>query len=125
MKLHGPNSRERLREPSQPERALGVATGARRLAVAITGLLAPLALGCNLLAVRPTRWERSDDTCPSGSVAEEWPTATPSDTGLAAGPLEEIAERAARGDLGNLHAILVVRDGRLVFERYFAGRDRR
>ena len=92
--------------------------------VAVVPLLA-LALGCNLFAVEPTRWERSASGCPQASVVEEWPTAAPAEVGLAAGPLEEIATRAARGELGNLHSILVVRDGRLVFERYFAGPDQK
>jgi CubicO group peptidase (beta-lactamase class C family) len=85
--------------------------------------LAPFALGCNLFVVVPTRWERGVDRCPPGSAADEWPTASPSEAGLSVGPLDEISARAARGDLGNLHSILVVRDGRLVFERYFAGPD--
>ena len=73
--------------------------------------------------MKPVRWERSAAACPAGSTSEEWPTATPADARLDANPLEEVAERAARGELGNLHSILVVRDGRLVFERYFRGAD--
>ena len=74
--------------------------GAHRLAA----VLAPLVLACNLLAIEPTRWERGTDGCPPGSIAQEWPTASPADAGLAAGPLEEIAERVAVLSQGRLIA---------------------
>lgn len=94
-----------------------------RRAARLAWAMAPLALGCNLLAVEPVRWERAANGCPPGSVAEEWPAAAPAEVGLAPGPLEAMAARAGRGELGNLHGVVVVRDGRLVFERYFTGRD--
>jgi CubicO group peptidase (beta-lactamase class C family) len=56
-------------------------------------------------------------------AASEWPTATPGEAGFA----PDLAERldAALADPANagLHAVVLVRDGRLVYERYLAGDD--
>src|SRR5262249_43893828 len=94
----------------------------RRLAILLVGL-APLAAACNMLEAEPKRWEQNATSCPLGSATDPWPVAGPSEVGLDPRPLDAVAERAARGELGNLHAIVIVRDGRLVFERYFTGRD--
>jgi CubicO group peptidase (beta-lactamase class C family) len=56
-------------------------------------------------------------------AASEWPTATPAEVGFA----PDLAERldAALADPANagLHAVVLVRDGRLVYERYLTGDD--
>jgi len=70
-----------------------------------------------------TRWDRSAADCPGMPVAEPWPTASPAEAGIDAGALAAIAERVERGELRNVHSLLVVRGGKLVFERYFAGDD--
>jgi CubicO group peptidase (beta-lactamase class C family) len=72
--------------------------------------------------VKTVRWQRSSTDC-GGAAPVAWPTAAPAEVGLDGGTLETLAQRIQRGELGNLHALLVARDGRLVFERYFAGDD--
>ncbi|HKZ26164.1 MAG TPA: serine hydrolase, partial [Acidimicrobiia bacterium] len=51
----------------------------------------------------------------------EWETAAPGDVGLDEAVLEEAAANAALS--GDIASLLVVRDGKLVFERYFNGSD--
>jgi CubicO group peptidase (beta-lactamase class C family) len=53
----------------------------------------------------------------------DWPTARPADVGMDADTLEA-AHRHIRNDLPNVNALLVVRQGKLVFERYYGGTDR-
>lgn len=52
-----------------------------------------------------------------------WPAATPESTGLDADRLGALRKEARGGGFQNLHAILVVRNGQLVFEEYFADFD--
>src|SRR5210317_1545947 len=52
-----------------------------------------------------------------------WLTAEPGDVRMDAAPLEELAERIDGDDTLNIHSVLIVKDGKLVFERYFRGRD--
>src|SRR4029453_4208151 len=95
-------------------------------AMAAAALLAPLALACGRPDGTLTRWGRSGGRCAPGAAARPppppAPTAAPPGGGLADPPLEALGQSFARGELGNLPAVLVVRDGRLVFERYRAGR---
>ncbi len=51
----------------------------------------------------------------------DWPTGTPADVGLDASLLETAATNAALS--ADIRSLLVVRDGKLVFERYFNGSD--
>jgi CubicO group peptidase (beta-lactamase class C family) len=54
--------------------------------------------------------------------ALQWPVSTPEEQGLDAKLLTELAGEIRRGDLlPHLHALLVVRHGRLVLEEYFNG----
>jgi CubicO group peptidase (beta-lactamase class C family) len=48
---------------------------------------------------------------------------SPSAAGLDGAALESLAGRIERRELENVHSLLVVRDGKLAFERYFAGED--
>jgi CubicO group peptidase (beta-lactamase class C family) len=51
-----------------------------------------------------------------------WATATPGEHGLDAGRLRSLAEAIDAGrDYPDLHSLLVIRNGRLVFEEYFHG----
>lgn len=59
------------------------------------------------------------------AVADRWRTAEPEDVSLARAPLEEMTAAIRRGDYRNVHAVLISRDGRLVYEEYFTGTDRR
>ncbi len=73
----------------------------------------------------------TDDSC--GAAPQQlgdWETASPEDVGLDAAVLCKITrELAAQGhtaappDRKNVHAALVVRHGKLVFEAYAAGKD--
>ena len=58
-----------------------------------------------------------------GGPAAEWPTSTPEGVSLDGAALRALGDAIARGELGNIHALLLVRDGVLAFERYFAGDD--
>lgn len=59
------------------------------------------------------------------TVGDGWATAAPGDVGLDAAPLERLTEAIRRYPDWNIHAVLVERDGRLVYEEYFAGEDDR
>lgn len=68
-------------------------------------------------------WQRTPDDFPAIPQPESWQTAAPGDVGLDGALLESLAERIAKGELPNVHSLLVTRDGKLAFERYFAGTD--
>ena len=68
-------------------------------------------------------WQRGPGDCPGSPAPAEWPTATPADVQLDAPALEGVAARIRSGELENVHSLLVVRDGKLAFERYFDGTD--
>ena len=70
-----------------------------------------------------TRWDPGTEPCPTPASARPWAVAAPAGEGMDAAALEALVTRAEQGELGNLHSILVVRNGRLVFERYFSGPD--
>ena len=52
-----------------------------------------------------------------------WSTADPSEVHLASAPLEALSTLIATDESVNIHSILLVKDGKLVFERYFSGPD--
>lgn len=54
-------------------------------------------------------------------VADGWPTASPAAVGLDVEPLQEAIELINEGTYSNVHSILIVKDGMLVFEQYFPG----
>jgi CubicO group peptidase (beta-lactamase class C family) len=56
------------------------------------------------------------------SIGDGWPTATPESAGLDGARLCGIAGRLAATN-ANVHAVIVVRRGTLVFEQYFPGYD--
>src|SRR5262245_31793394 len=73
----------------------------------------------------------ADNSCGSApQQLDDWETAAPEDVGLDAAVLCKITQElavqgqvAARPDRKNVHAVLVVRHGKLVFEAYAAGED--
>jgi CubicO group peptidase (beta-lactamase class C family) len=75
--------------------------------------------GC--LGMTTVHWQRGPTDC--SSPAEEWHAATPAEAGIDGSRLEDVARDIERGELANVHSVLVARDGKLVFERYFAGDD--
>jgi CubicO group peptidase (beta-lactamase class C family) len=58
-------------------------------------------------------------------MTQEWTTAAPGSLGFEPRQLAAIDGAFRRGRLRNLHGVVVVRHGTLVFERYLAGRDER
>ncbi|HSJ52244.1 MAG TPA: serine hydrolase, partial [Anaerolineae bacterium] len=54
-------------------------------------------------------------------AGEGWETAGPADVGLDGAKLDEAAALIQDGTYPNVHSFLVVRGGKLVFERYFRG----
>lgn len=51
----------------------------------------------------------------------EWPTAKPHEVGLNPELLAQVVEYIHNGTLENIHGILIIKDGKLVFEEYFPG----
>ena len=60
---------------------------------------------------------------PAPTSATDWPTATPEAVGLDAAPLNALAARIENDPSVNIHSVLIVKGGSLVFERYFSGAD--
>jgi CubicO group peptidase (beta-lactamase class C family) len=63
----------------------------------------------------------SEASSPSGS--EPWPNKTPADVGLDPAPLAALGEQLRAKPELNVHAVLIVKDGALVYEQYLEGRD--
>jgi CubicO group peptidase (beta-lactamase class C family) len=59
---------------------------------------------------------------PSGK-ADGWATASPADVGIDQATLCRLAQHFADSKEANVHAILVARHGKLVFEQYYPGAD--
>lgn len=54
-----------------------------------------------------------------------WQTGTPQHVVLPPEPLEAMTEALQRDEYPNVHAVLIAKDGKLVYEEYFEGIDRR
>ena len=52
-----------------------------------------------------------------------WQTADASETKLNKKKLNDLAEKILNGTYPNIHSLLVIKNGKLVFEEYFPGRD--
>jgi CubicO group peptidase (beta-lactamase class C family) len=62
--------------------------------------------------------------CGSATVLPDgWATATPESVGFEPRQLCALGDAVRHGRLRNLHGVVVVRQGRLVFEQYFTGPD--
>jgi CubicO group peptidase (beta-lactamase class C family) len=59
------------------------------------------------------------------AAAEAWATASLTEAGFAAETGELLERHYDAGELPNLHAVVVIRHGKLVLERYFDGEDER
>lgn len=61
---------------------------------------------------------------PSGGAGDTgWESASPQDVGFAANLGDTIDVLLDEDSIGNVHSIVVVRDGKLVYERYLSGSD--
>ncbi len=58
-------------------------------------------------------------------IGDGWTLATPADVGMDAERLCSLDKLLAHWPDANIHAVVVVRHGKLVMERYFAGVDQR
>lgn len=56
-------------------------------------------------------------------IQDGWRTAAPAEVGMDPARLEELTRSLRRGEHGNIHAVLIEKDGRLVYEEYFTGED--
>lgn len=80
-----------------------------------------LALGAVLAICAPAA---AQTACGApGPQADGWQTAEPASVGLDPAALCRLASRFAAWKEANVHAVLVARHGRLVFEQYFTGSD--
>ena len=70
-----------------------------------------------LLAMASPLAYAADDTA---WPTRAWPTSTPAAEGLDARPLEAFDQELSRGDHGYVDSMLVIRHGRIVFERSYA-----
>jgi CubicO group peptidase (beta-lactamase class C family) len=57
------------------------------------------------------------------ALADDWPTTTPADTGFAADLGNRLDAALASGDYEGVHAVVLIRSGKLVYERYLTGDD--
>lgn len=65
------------------------------------------------------------DCGPPVPGADGWPTASPQDIGLDPAVVCGIGPRFKNWATANIHAVLVVRHGKLAYEQYFGGEDQR
>ena len=78
-----------------------------------------------LLATSVPGWGQAGPACGTPVALDDgWSIATPESVGLDSAPLCTIAARLKETG-SNVHAIVIVRHGKLVFEQYFAGYDER
>jgi len=54
-------------------------------------------------------------------MSDGWPTGSLAEAGIQAKPLAKLVNRIRRNKIPNIHGILIVKGGKLVFERYFEG----
>lgn len=67
---------------------------------------------------------RAQDDCAAPPAGEDhWPVATPDSVGLNSATLCPVIKRLMAWKDANVHALLVARHGKLVFEHYFTGTD--
>jgi CubicO group peptidase (beta-lactamase class C family) len=57
------------------------------------------------------------------ALAGDWRTATAAEAGFKPDVAKQLDSAVKQGKLKNLHAVVVVRNGKLVFERYYEGED--
>jgi CubicO group peptidase (beta-lactamase class C family) len=57
--------------------------------------------------------------------ADEWQTVSPGIAGLDQNKLETLVLKIRHGDFGNIHSLLIARNGKLAVEEYFQGSDER
>ena len=66
----------------------------------------------------------SNDTLTQVGAFDDWATGTPASQNLNAETLETLTNALQRGDFGEVHSVLIARNGVLVYEEYFRGARR-
>ncbi|XSC44888.1 hypothetical protein ACF1BQ_000645 [Bradyrhizobium sp. RDT10] len=97
-----------------------VGNGMRRL-----GFAAVFALTASTASAQLNQFSTDQRNLACGSpasIGDGWPTATPESVGLDSTRLCTIAARLKETE-ANVHAVVIVRHGKLVFEQYVAGYD--
>ena len=78
------------------------------------------------LAFALPAWAQDTEACGTPvALGDGWTVATPAEVGLDAGKLCELDAFIGQWPKANIHAVVVVRNGKLVMERYFTGEDER
>ena len=93
--------------------------------------IAWLSFLCASILLPGAAWPMDASCASAPQQLDDWETASPEDVGLDAAVLCKITQElavqgpfsAARPNRRNVHAVLVVRHGKLVFETYAAGKD--
>src|SRR5262245_50246094 len=75
------------------------------------------------MEMRSVHWQRTPDEFPGLPQSQPWPTAAPSEVGLDPAKLDSLADQIAKGEIKGIHSLLIVRHGKLAYERYFTGQD--
>jgi CubicO group peptidase (beta-lactamase class C family) len=79
-----------------------------------------------LVAFGRAAWADEAKVCGApASLNDGWAVATPAEVGLDANKLCELDSFIAQWPDANIHAVVVVRNGKLAMERYFSGEDER
>jgi CubicO group peptidase (beta-lactamase class C family) len=91
--------------------------------IVFVALIVALAIaGCRGKTVAVARADPNACGDPISSI-DGWQLATPESVGLSKAALCPMVKWLAESQLDNVHAVLVVRHGKLVFEQYFTGDD--
>lgn len=85
---------------------------------------AVLLAGCGSGAVAPDSPLPEAGLTTPAELPGDWPVARPEEVGIEARGLSALVGRLRRGELGQVHGLLIVRHGRLAVEEYFAGSSR-
>jgi CubicO group peptidase (beta-lactamase class C family) len=103
--------------------AVDSAPGSRDRKIVFVALIIALAIaGCRRATVTVPRADPNACGDPIASI-DDWQVATPEGVGLSKAALCPMVKWLAESQLDNVHAVLVVRHGKLVFEQYFTGAD--
>ncbi len=106
-KSSSPNVPKHAPERRRTKLATAAAVGLLGLAFTLAVIRASAQTGCGVPAAGP----------------DHWPVAAPESVGLASSTLCPLVQRLGDWKEGNVHSVLVVRHGSLVFEHYFSGAD--
>jgi len=75
------------------------------------------------IALSPLTAMAQDDCGTPAAAVDNWPIATAASVGLSGATLCSMAKWLGDWKEGNVHSVLVVRHGKLIFEKYFTGID--